>query len=151
MIRKATISDCKEMQGLINFWAKKGRVLERSLNYLYENIRDFWVYTEKKKIVACCSLHVVGWQELAEIKSLTVAEKFQGKGIGIKLVKKCLEEAKSLGVKKIFALTFSPDFFKRLGFRKVDKKNLPHKIWSDCINCAEFPDCKEAALLLKIT
>ena len=151
MIRKAKISDSKQIYTLINAWAKKGKVLRRSLNYVYENIRNFWVFTQDKKIVGCCALGVVGWEDLAEIKSLAVSNKHQGEGIGANLVKSCLEEAKLLGVKNVFALTFAPGFFKKFGFKKTSRKKLPHKIWSDCINCVHFPKCKEEAVIIKIT
>ena len=149
MIRKAKISDAKEIYSLIHFWAKKRKVLERSLNTIYENIRDFWIYENKGKIIGCCALHIVGWQDMAEIKSLVIAKNHQGKGIGAMLVKKCLDEAKTLEIKQIFALTFEPKFFKRLGFKTIDKNKLPHKIWSDCINCFYFPNCDEQAVILK--
>jgi len=151
MIRKAKISDSSQIHQLINSCAKKGKVLERSLNYVYEHIRDFWVYIDKKKIIGCCALGVVGWKNLGEVKSLVVAPSFQHKGIGKKLAKKCLGEAPSLGVDRVFALTFVPDFFKKLGFRSIERKDLPHKIWSDCINCSYFPDCCEEALIIKLT
>ena len=150
MIRKAKLTDSKQILSLINSWAKKGKVLERSLNDIYENIRDFWVYTEKNKIIGCCALHVVGWQDLGEIKSLAVAKTRQKTGIGTKLVKKCISEAKELGVKEVFALTFAPGFFKRLGFKNIDRKELPHKIWTDCIKCIHFPNCCEEALTVKL-
>ncbi len=151
MIRKAKINDAKQIHALISLWAQKGKVLERSLNYIYENIRDFWVYSEKNKIIACCALGVVGWEGLAEIKSLVVLSSHQGKSIGKKLVKKVLSETQSLGVKKVFALTFVPVFFKKIGFRKIDREKLPHKIWSDCINCVHFPNCCEEAVMLNLT
>ncbi|UCG35355.1 MAG: N-acetyltransferase [Candidatus Omnitrophota bacterium] len=150
MIRKATIADAKNIHTLIQSCAKKGKILERSLNNIYENIRAFWVYEDKTKIVACCALGIVGWQNLGEIRSLVVAPKFRHKGIGANLVKKCIEEAKGLSIKGIFTLTFIPSFFKKLGFKTIDKKELPHKIWSDCINCVYFPDCEEQAMILKI-
>jgi len=150
MIRKAKINDAKEINSLINFWARDGRVLERPLNYVYENIRDFWVFESKNKIIACCALSVVGWESLGEVKSLAVSKKDQGKGIGSKLVKKCIIEAKSLGIKNIFALTFVPGFFKKLGFKGIDRRGLPHKIWTDCINCKCFPDCLEEAVMFEI-
>jgi amino-acid N-acetyltransferase len=146
MIRKAKITDTGLIHALINSWAKEGKVLERPLNYIYENIRDFWVYDNNKKIIGCCALHIIGWQDMAEIKSLVVAKKFQNKGIGSKLVARCIEEAKNLGIKKVFALTFVPQFFKKLRFREIEMKELPHKVWSDCINCIYFPDCKETAV-----
>ena len=150
MIRKATLTDSRQVHQLINFWAKKGKVLERSLGDIYENIRDFWVCIERKKIIGCCALHVVGWQGLGEIKSLVVAKGSQRGGTGARLVKKCLEEAKTLGIMDVFALTFIPVFFKRLGFERIDRKELPHKIWTDCIKCISFPDCCEEAVIVKL-
>ena len=151
MIRKATIKDAQKIQELISSFAKKGKLLERSLNYIYEHIRDFWVFEKKGKIVGCCALHCVGWQGLGEIKSLAIKKKYQRKGIGEKLVKMCIEEAKILGLKKVFALTFVSDFFKKLGFKRIERKKLPAKIWSDCINCVLFPDCKEEAVIFVIS
>ncbi|MCK9573879.1 MAG: N-acetyltransferase [Candidatus Omnitrophica bacterium] len=149
-IRKAKIIDAKEIYSLINSWSKEGKVLERSLNYIYENIRDFWILEAKNKIIGSCALHVVGWQDLGEIKSLVVSKKFQDKGIGTKLVERCIAEAENIGIKNVFALTFVPQFFKTLGFREIDRKNLPHKIWSDCVDCIYFPDCQEKAVILRL-
>lgn len=149
MVRKAQLPDVKKIYNLILFWAKKGSVLERPLNYIYENLRDFWVYEERGKIVGACSLHVAGWKGLAEIKSLVVDKRFHGRGIGRKLVEACIEEAKYLGVKRVFTLTFVEKFFRKVGFKKITKDKLPQKIWSDCIHCVFFPHkCKEEALII---
>ena len=149
MIRKATVADVKKIQKLVNFYAKKERMLPRSLNELYENIRDFFVYVEDKKIYGCCALHV-DWEDLAEIKSLAVDKQRCGKGIGKKLLDECLKDAKKLKVRKVFALTYIPEFFEAFGFGIVDKKELPHKIWSECIRCMYFPNCKEIAMVKEI-
>lgn len=151
MIRKAVIADAKAIYELLGYWAKKGVLLERSLNYVYEHIRDFWVYQNSEKIIGCCALHVIGWEGLAEIKSLAVHPASQHRGIGSRLVKKCIREGKSLGLTTVFSLTFVDGFFKRLGFSETDKRKLPHKIWSDCINCAAFPDCNEIAVIRSIS
>jgi amino-acid N-acetyltransferase len=79
-----------------------------------------------------------------------VKEEDQNKGIGARLVKACLKESTLLGVKRVFALTYEPEFFERLGFERVDKSVLPHKIWADCLKCAKFPDCDETALLMEL-
>ncbi|MFH1876054.1 MAG: N-acetyltransferase [Candidatus Omnitrophota bacterium] len=150
MIRKARIADAPLIHALIKVWAKKGKVLDRPLNYIYENIRDYWVDEHGKRIVACCALHVIGWEGLAEIKSLIVSQTHQNRGIGASLVVQCLAEAKGLGAGSIFALTFAGPFFKKLGFRTIDRKELPHKIWNDCVNCVNFPDCREEAVLYKL-
>jgi len=144
------LSDAKKIRDLIGIWAKKNKMLDRSLNYIYENIRDFWVCREKNRLLGCCALHVVGWESLAEIKSLAVDPAYQHQGIARSMVAACIEEARSMGITGVFALTFVAGFFKRLGFKKTDRNALPHKIWSDCVNCTFFPDCRETAVILKI-
>ena len=149
MIRKANVSDVKKIQKLVNYYAKRERMLPRSLNELYENIRDFFVYSEGGKIYGACALHI-DWEDLAEIKSLAVATQKCGKGAGTKLLEECLKDARKLKVRKVFALTYIPEFFERFGFRIVDKKELPHKIWSECIRCMYFPGCKEIAMVKEL-
>ncbi len=151
MIRKANLKDIKHIQRLINYYAAKDLMIARSLNELFENLRDFWVYVDKGKVSGCAGLHVVGWEGLAEVKSLAVEKTKQKKGIGTQLVNQCLREAKELGIKKVFCLTYRPEFFKKLGFKKIDKAYLPHKIWVECCKCPKFPNnCKEIALIKKV-
>jgi amino-acid N-acetyltransferase len=149
-IRKAKIEDIKQMQNLINSFAKQDLMLPRSLNELYENLRDFWVAEENNKVIGCSAMHI-SWDVLAEIKSLAVAKNKQGKGIGRALIETCIDEAKELGAKKIFVLTYKPDYFRKFGFRRVKNSALPHKIWAECINCPKFPNCQEVALLKNIS
>lgn len=146
MLRKARVEDIKQIQFLINSFAKKNQMLARSLNELYEGIRDFWVYEKNKKILGCCALHI-SWEDLAEIKSLAVRKDQQAKGIGKKLVSACLAEAKDLGAERVFVLTYQPLFFVKFGFKKIKHDDLPHKVWAECINCPKFPNCQEISLL----
>ena len=151
MIRKARIKDAKNIQELINFFASQDLMMPRSLNEIYENIRDFWVsIDDNNKIVGCVALHIVGWENLAEIKSLAVERKKQRKGLGIELVSVCLKEAKELKIGRVFALSYHPKFFKRSGFKVIAKSKLPHKIWAECCNCPKFPNCGENALIRRI-
>ncbi len=150
MIRKALTKDAKEIIAIINFFANKGQMLPRSINETYENIRDFIVYEIEGEIIGVCSLHI-DWEDLAEIRSLAVKEKNSGKGIGSEMVRECMREANNMGIKKVFTLTYVPEFFKRLGFRIVDKAQFPHKIWGDCVKCPKFPECDEIALIYEIT
>jgi amino-acid N-acetyltransferase len=145
-IRKATIEDIKQIQNLINSFARRDLMLPRSLNELYENLRDFWVAPENSRVVGCCALHI-SWDDLAEIKSLAVAGRRQKRGLGSELVLAALDEARQLGAKKVFVLTYESDFFKKFGFRKIRHSRLPHKIWAECINCCKFPDCREVAMV----
>ncbi|MDD2752141.1 MAG: N-acetyltransferase [Candidatus Omnitrophica bacterium] len=149
MIRKAKIEDIKQIQGMINFFASKDLMLARSLNELYENIRDFWVYEERGKVLGCSALHI-SWENLAEIKSVAVAKNRQKKGIGKGLIQACLQEARSLGAKQIFVLTYQSSFFKRFGFKRIKNSSLPHKIWAECINCCKFPNCQEVAMIKRL-
>lgn len=149
MIRKAKVGDIKQIQELINYFAGQDLMLPRSLNILYENLRDFFVCEDKNKIVGCSALHI-SWDDLAEIKSLAVTRNYQNKGIGRKLAEACILEAKEIGAGRVFVLTYAPDFFKKLGFRQTDHNKLPHKIWAECINCPKFPDCRETALIKKL-
>ena len=149
MIREARLRDVKEIQRLVKLYSNRGEMLPRSLSELYDNVRDFVVFTQNRKVVGICALHIC-WEDLAEIRSLAVEEGIRGRGIGGKLVKACLEESRRLGVKRVFALTYQSDFFERLGFKKVDKSVLPHKIWTDCLKCVKFPDCDEIAVVKEL-
>jgi len=147
MIRKARIADVRTIQALIREYARKGDMLPRSLSSIYENLRDYFVYeNENGELIGSAAIHIM-WEDLAEVRSLAVLESEMGKGIGTKLAEACISEAIVLGIPRIFALTYRPDFFKRLGFREIDKSELPQKIWTDCLKCAKFPDCDEVALL----
>lgn len=147
MIRKAKISDVKDIHSLVNHYAEKDLMLPRSLNNLYDNIRDFYVLDIDGKLKGCAALHII-WDDLAEIKAVAVDESERGKGWGKKLVEECMKEAKELGIKKVFALTLIKDFFHKLGFKTVPKRKLPQKIWGECIHCIKFPDeCNETAVM----
>lgn len=148
-IRKAKITDLKQVHKLVNNFARREEMLPRSLIELYEHVRDLVVCEERGNICGVCALHII-WEDLAEIRSLAVDRGYQKKGIGKKLVTQCLEEAKALGLKRVFALTYHPEFFRKMGFIDIDKSNLPHKIWGDCIRCPKFPECDEHAVILEI-
>ncbi len=145
-VEKARIKDVTQMHKLINYFADRGDMLPRSLSVIYENIRDYFVVREGEQVVACAALHV-SWSDLAEVKSLAVAEGSQEQRIGAQLVAACLDEAKELGIATVFCLTYNPVFFEKCGFSQVDKAELPHKVWGECYLCPKFPDCDEVALI----
>lgn len=145
-IRKATLKDAKSIQTIIDTFARKDKMLPRSLSEIYENVRDFLICHDKGKIVGISAIHIL-WENLAEIRSVAVLQEYQNKGIGKKLVAQCIKEVKALGVKKIFALTYNPEFFRKIGFKYIDKNALPQKIWGDCLRCPKFPECDEVAVL----
>ncbi len=149
MVRKANVRDVKAIFQILQEYALKGILLPRSLHSIYENLRDFFVYEENGDIVGVCSLHIY-WEDLAEIKSLAVKSNHIGRGIGKKLVEACIEEAQQLGIKRVFALTYVPEFFERLGFKISDKSEFPQKVWAECVHCVKFNDCKEVPVSMEV-
>jgi len=149
MVRRARITDARAIHQLLLGYAQQGQLLGRSLVDIYEALRDFHVFEESGEIVGAGALQVC-WEDLAEIRSLAVKPGLIGKGVGRQLVESCLAEAQELGLKRVFALTYQPEFFTRLGFSEIEKSELPHKIWTDCIHCVKFPDCDEIALAITL-
>ncbi len=140
------MKDVQDIQKLVNSHAEKGEMLPRSLGDICDNIRDFFVHEEDSVILGCCALHVT-WVDLAEIKSLAVADEAQGKGMGRELLDACLEDARRLVIKKVFALTYKSGFFEKMDFQQIEKGELPHKVWLECVQCVKFPDCDEVAVI----
>lgn len=149
MIRKAVIADVRSIQALVNHYADLGQMLPRTLNDLYENLRDFSLFEDSGELIGVCALHI-SWDGLAEVRSLAVRSDRTRQGIGAKLVRHCLHEASLLGAQRVFVLTYQERFFRNLGFTPVDKKELPHKIWTDCLNCVKFPNCDETSLIITL-
>ncbi len=145
-VEKAKIADVTQIHKLINGFAEKGQMLARPLSDIYEDLRDFFVIREGNTVIACAAL-AIAWEDLAEIRSVAVAEDKQKAGLGGKLVEACLKEALELGIKTVFCFTYRPEFFKRHKFIDIDKKELPRKVWTDCFRCPKFPDCDEIALI----
>ena len=145
MIRKAQIKDARAIHQLLLKYAAEGVMLSRSLPDIYETIRDIYVFEEGDTVLGTAWLHIC-WEDLAEVRSLAVSEGAEGKGVGRKLVEACLDEAGRIGIRKVFCLTYQPEFFGKLGFSEIEKSELPHKIWGDCVKCAKFPECDEIAM-----
>ena len=143
------MADIEPIFALVTLFARQERMLSRSRADLYEALRDFVVADRKGRVIGCGAL-TIEWDDLAEIKSMAVARRYQRRGIGQRLIKACLSEARRLGIGQVFALTSSPRFFERVGFNRVARETLPHKVWSDCINCPKFPDCDETPVAIQV-
>jgi amino-acid N-acetyltransferase len=146
LVRKACLSDVSQIRSVVNRFADDARMLPLSLNQIYDHLRDFWIVERRGRVIGCGALKIV-WKDLGEIRSLAIIQRHQKKGLGIAITEKILDEARAMGIKKLFLLTYAPGFFKKLGFVVVPKAKLPHKIWLDCINCPKFPRCDEIALI----
>jgi amino-acid N-acetyltransferase len=156
---KAEIADARAIHDLINLYAQRGDMLPRTMGEVYENLRDFFVVrdpsvtttddSERGGFLGCTALHIV-WSDLAEIKSLAVPESVQTRGLGSVLVEAAVEEARNVGLSRVFALTYRPAFFERLGFVQADVMTLPRKVWNECYRCPKFPSCNEIALVKEL-
>src|SRR5687767_10224909 len=143
-VRKAEISDAAAIHDLVNLYAQRGDMLPRTMGEVYENLRDFFVAREPGEtagvsggFLGCVALHIV-WSDMAEVKSLAVPEQSQSRGLGSRLVDAAVAEAGSIGLERVFALTYRPAFFERLGFVQADVMTLPRKVWNECYRCPKF-------------
>jgi len=143
------MADVEAVFGLISAYSRRHLMLPRGRAELYETLREFHVAEAAGEVVGCGALSIE-WDGLAEVKSLAVAEPWRGRGVGRRLVRACLREARRLGIRRVFALTAVPDFFVRMGFSLIAKEALPHKIWADCVRCPKFPDCDEEAVAIDL-
>lgn len=140
------VRDMKEVHALLLGASGTGQLLPRSLSDLYSHTRDFVIARDAEgRIAGCCALSLV-WEDLAEIRSLFVREDMRGRMTGRILCDACLANARTLGIRRVFTLTYKTIFFSHLGFVEVGKDVLPQKIWADCIHCPKFPDCDEVAM-----
>jgi amino-acid N-acetyltransferase len=149
LLRKARMHDVEGMNKLIDYYAGQGLMLPRNLNTLYQNIRDYVLVEIDGEIKGIGGLHVF-WHDLAEIRSLAVTPDLVKKSIGGKIVNYFLQEAKEMGLKKVFTLTYQPVFFEKIGFTRINKEELPQKVWQECIHCIKFPNCDEIALIINV-
>jgi amino-acid N-acetyltransferase len=146
-LRQADVHDAQSIFALVNHYAGQAQMLPKSQNQIYQNIRDFRVIVDDDgQVIGCGALHVL-WGDLAEIRSLAVADGHRQHGLGRRIVQQLIVDAETLGLPTVFALTYVPGFFESLGFQLVDKNSLPRKIWGDCIDCPKFPNCDEIALI----
>lgn len=152
LAEKAIVSDASEIHRLIQYWFEAtGDVLPRTEGEIYETIRDFVVVRDPNgnRLLAAGALHVE-WRDLAEIKSLVVDPGTQGKGLGRIVVDACLGEAVDMGLKTVFALTTTPAFFERLGFRISGVSAFPRKVWNECFRCPKYNACDEIAVTIDL-
>ena len=162
-IWKAQIRDVEEILELVNVFANSNLMLPRGPQYLYENIRDFVIASDRNVpvysltetrevlhlIVACGSLHVL-WEDIAEVRALAIHPDYQHLGLGSKLVQFMQQEARQLGIKRLFTFTLTEDFFKTLGFKKIERNSLPPKVWGECSRCPKYFQCDEVGMVLEI-
>jgi amino-acid N-acetyltransferase len=145
-VRKASMQDIPALLELINGYAAKGIMLARTEFEMSENMRDFMVAYAGNQLVGCGALHFYS-PTMGEVRSLAVAESHKTHGIGRMIVDSLVYEAKLYGLDAVFAFTYVPGFFARVGFNEVERGELPLKAWKDCLRCPKFHACDEIAVL----
>lgn len=145
-VRPARLRDVEPILRLVNELAARQVMLPRSPASVIENVRDFVIAELDGRFAGCGALHVT-WTDLAEVRSVAVAESARGHGVGRAIVERLVEDAHELGVARLFAFTYVPGFFEKLGFAVVEHGSLPHKVFNECLNCPKFNCCDEIAML----
>jgi amino-acid N-acetyltransferase len=145
-VRKASMQDIPALLELINGYAAKGIMLARTEFEMSENMRDFMVAYAGNQLVGCGALHFYS-PTMGEVRSLAVAESHKTHGIGRMIVDSLVYEAKLYGLDAVFAFTYVPRFFGRVGFHEVERGELPLKAWKDCLRCPKFQACDEIAVV----
>ncbi len=145
-LRRAKIVDIRPMLGLINGYATQQIMLPRTEFEMAENIRDFLVAYEGVRLAGCGALHFYS-PTSAEVRSLAVDPAYKSAGIGRAIVEALEHEAREHELESVFAFTYVPRFFQKLGFEQVDRGELPLKAWKDCLKCPKFQACDEIAML----
>lgn len=145
VIRKALLPDIPGLLGLINRYASQGIMLPRTEFEMAENIRDFTVAVADERLAGCGALHFYT-PASAEVRSLAVDPTLKTNGIGRRLVAALETEAEAHGLCSLFAFTYVPGFFRKLGYEELDREELPLKAWKDCLRCPKFRCCDEIAM-----
>lgn len=145
-VRKARMHDIGPILDLINGYAAKGIMLPRTEFEMSESIRDFTVVTHEDRMLGCGALHFYS-PVMGEIRSLAVLEEAKTHGVGRRVVEALVQEASDYSLDAVFAFTYVVDFFSKVGFREVERGELPLKAWKDCLRCPKFQCCDEIAVL----
>lgn len=150
MLQYAQTVDAEAICSLINYYAERGLMLHRSMENAYNSLREFQVATDDAgRIVGCVAVDIF-WSDLAEVKSLAVDPDMIGQGIGGRLLEAAIEDARRMGVKRLFTLTYEQGFFQRQGFEVIDRHTLPEKVWRECLACSKADACDEIAMMLSL-
>ncbi len=136
-VRRARTNDVPSIHQLLDYYAARGQLLPRSLDELTEHISSFTV---------CAALEVFT-EDLGEVRSLAVSDAATGGGYGRALVEEIEHNARTIGLRRLMALTYVPDFFARLGYGVVAMDTLPEKVFGVCVTCPKFRACDEIAVL----
>jgi amino-acid N-acetyltransferase len=144
VVRRAHTADVRAIRRLVDAYAAQRILLSKATVTLYEDVQEFWVAELGGSVVGCGALHVL-WEDLAEVRTLAVAQECRGWGIGARILRRLIETARDLGVQRVFTLTFEVDFFAAHGFTIIDGTPVDHRVYEQLLQSydegvAEFLD-----------
>ena len=148
-IRPAENDDVQTMVRIIGHYASEGLMLPRSHGALTEAVPHYLVADHNGEIVGCVGLEPYS-KDVAEIYGLATSPENSPRGTGSAIVKALVDRARRENLSQVFALTLAPGFFQKMGFRIVEHKDLPMKVWRDCVSCPKFGNCDEIAMVLDL-
>lgn len=148
-IRRARASDMDELVRFIAAWTTDGTLLPRTRADLVRHLGSFRIALRQGVIVGCGALQPVD-STLAEIRTVAVEPAYRGAGIGRRIVRALMRDARRAGIERVFCLTRRTSFFSRLLFHEVPREVFPHKIWNDCLACPRLNWCDEVAMLRRL-
>lgn len=146
VLRPAQLADVPAIYALLREYAARGNLLARTREDVTRHIRDFLVAEHAGTTLGVGALEIMG-ADLAEIRSLAVTESSQRRGVGLALARALLDQARSVGARRVMALTYVPAFFEQLGFVVVPVDTLPEKVWRACVKCYKWGRCDEVAMM----
>lgn len=146
-ITKPSENTFDQLFKLIKYYSDRFEMLPKTMDELYHQMRGFRLLVDDRNRVMGCAHLDIFTPTLAEVKSLAVDPEMQGRGYGRILVEDCEREARELGIKKIFALTYRDQFFKHLGYEQVTMDTLPEKVYKECVKCHYYNNCNEIAVV----
>jgi amino-acid N-acetyltransferase len=144
-IRRARTADVVRIQELVGPLVQKRILLGKDAVVFYESLQEFRVAeADDGTLIGCGALHVM-WSDLAEVRTLAVSEEWLGKGVGHALLRRLEEDARELGLSRLFCLTFEVGFFERNGFVDMGDETVDPAVYAELVRShdegvAEFLD-----------
>ncbi len=149
LLRRARSADVPLLHELLDGYARQGLLLPRTPEQIARRIREFTVAVDAHGIAGCGALRLYT-RGLAEVVALAVAQRAQGQGVGGAVVEAIVDEARTRGVRRLFALTLRERFFNRLGFQSRPMVEMPEKLAADCASCPRREACNEILVLREL-
>lgn len=132
VIRNARTSDVAAIRKLLDAYAAERILLSKATVTLFEDVQEFYIAEIEGVVVGCGALHVL-WEDLAEVRTLAVDKNYRGRGIGDRLLATLLDQARRVGVDRVFCLTFEVEFFTRHGFTEIDGAPVSHEVYEQLL------------------